>query len=425
MKIPDRMKSLNVILAMFCMLCCLGTATGQVGSAKKSSDTVRTVAESFAIYYRFDSTNINPNYLYNDVNINRIKYYLEHSPRVDSIVIYSWASPEGNYRHNVELAEKRGASAKAFLLANSPDSSKLNSEKIILSPLAENWQGLTEIVAANYGRHDREKVLKILKDQTISNDTRKWRLQQLDKGYTWNYMFRHYMPELRAATWVCVWMETVDPFAWIAESAAPLKMDSVLNPVQFIEKPQSMRTILALKTNLLYDAVTALNYSIEIPFAKQFSVVLQQHTPWWETKNNKFCVELLTGGGEFRWWFKQKQIPENAYRKQRDALLGHFLGVYGWTGKGDIQIGRDFGCYQFDFWSAGLSYGYSMPVGKYFNLEFSASAGYAKIPYQHYIPTKDYEILIKDNNKAGTLNYFGLTKAEISLVLPIRIKSKR
>ena len=54
------------------------------------------------------------------------------------------------------------------------------------------------------------------------------------------------------------------------------------------------------------------------------------------------------------------------------------------------------------------------------DLEFSISAGYAQIPYQHYIPTEDWQILIRDKNKAGTLHYFGPTKAEISLVIPFR-----
>ena len=100
--------------------------------------------------------------------------------------------------------------------------------------------------------------------------------------------------------------------------------------------------------------------------------------------------------------------------------MGHFLGLNAWGGKADIQANRNFGCYQFDFMSAGLTYGYAMPVGKYLNMEFSLSIGYARIPYQHYIPTEDWQILIRDKNEAGTLHYLGPTKAEISLVIPIR-----
>jgi hypothetical protein len=53
-------------------------------------------------------------------------------------------------------------------------------------------------------------------------------------------------------------------------------------------------------------------------------------------------------------------------------------------------------------------------------MEFSISGGYAQIPYQHYIPTEDWQILIKDRNNAGTLHYWGPTKAEVSFVIPIK-----
>ena len=93
-----------------------------------------------------------------------------------------------------------------------------------------------------------------------------------------------------------------------------------------------------------------------------------------------------------------------------------------WSGTGDFQWNKHI-CYQFEFWSAGLTYGYSMPIGEFLNLEFTLSAGYASIPYQHYVPTDDWEILIKDRNNAGRMHYFGPTKAEVSFVIPIREKS--
>lgn len=102
--------------------------------------------------------------------------------------------------------------------------------------------------------------------------------------------------------------------------------------------------------------------------------------------------------------------------------MGHFLGLNVWGGKSDIQWKRAFGCYQFDFISAGLTYGYSLPISKWLNMEFSISAGYARIPYQHYIPTEDWQILLRDKNDAGVLHYFGPTKVEVSLVIPIRVK---
>ena len=65
-----------------------------------------------------------------------------------------------------------------------------------------------------------------------------------------------------------------------------------------------------------------------------------------------------------------------------------------------------------------------MPIGKQLNLEFSISAGYASIAYRGYTPSEDYEILWSDSNKVGRIHYFGSTKAQVSLVIPIKVKTK-
>ena len=236
------------------------------------------------------------------------------------------------------------------------------------------------------------------------------------------------MPELRVATWVCVYGEIVPPLQLPVppqiQLEAPVKDLGILigeglstvnqqpevskkSRTSSSDKPQ--RAILALKTNLLLDAVTALNYAIEVPLGKHVSLQYFQTTPWWKGAGNRFCLQALTFGGEAKWWF-------------REALTGHSLGAYGWGGNGDIQLGRKV-CQQFDFWSAGLTYGYAMPIGKHLNLEFTLSAGYAAIDYQHYIPTDDFSLLVRDRNLAGTLHYIGPTKAEVSLVIPIRTSS--
>ena len=110
-------------------------------------------------------------------------------------------------------------------------------------------------------------------------------------------------------------------------------------------------------------------------------------------------------------------------RIRRDKLTGHFVGVYGESGKYDFEHKKDI-CYQGEFWSAGLSYGYSMPIGKRLNMEFSISAGYASIAYRGYTPSDDYETLWRDPEKVGKWHYFGPTKAQVSLVIPITAKLK-
>lgn len=415
----NRAISYYVIAALTAFLFNVSVTDAAVQYEQKDS----TAIEEFSIYYKCDSINVNPHYLDNEEQISRILHYIRNSPRIDSITIYSYSSPEGRYAHNRYLAKERGKAAMRFLLSHSPDSLKLDAGKIKLSPIAENWEGLISLVSENYDRDDRELVLEILNDDTIDDDVRKTRLQRLDNGRSWRYIIDNYMPGLRSASWICVWAEVIPPLPC---SNAPednlVARGSIATPPLRSDAPvtdDGDRTIFALKTNLLYDAVTALNFAVEIPFNEHLSVLYEHHCPWWLSKNNKYCMQFLSYGGEFRWWFLPRTRPETADRKLRDALMGHFIGINCWGGKADLQWGRDFGCYQFDFISAGLSYGYSMPISKHLNLEFSISAGYARIPYQHYIPTDDWQILIKDKNNAGTLHYFGPTKAEISLVIPI------
>lgn len=378
-----------------------------------------TLVQNFSIHYKVDSIKINPDYLNNRIQIEEILHYLNNSPRIDSITIFAYASPEGSYKRNKWLSDQRAKAAKEFLLKNSPDSVKLNSDKIKISPIAENWSGLLSSVEQDYYRADRGRVLQILRDTTIGDETRKYRLKQLDSGRTWRYFINNYMPHLRAATWTCVWAEVIPALPEVAIVQDTVKYPAYVD-VPETERVQAPRTVAAVKTNLLYDAATALNFAVEVPINQHFSVLYEQVCPWWLSASNKYCLQFLSFGGEFRWWFAPQPMGGTTKMKQRDALTGHFLGVNCWGGKSDIQIGRDFGCYQFDFVSAGLTYGYSVPVGKYLNLELSLSAGYARIPYQHYTPTEDWQILIKDTHNAGVLHYFGPTKAQVSLTLPIR-----
>ena len=389
--------------------------------------------ESFAIHYRVNETSVEEDFMSNKEQIHKIKHYLVNSPCVDSITIYAWSSPDGLYSKNKALSRKRANSAKKLLLQHSPDSAKLNSEKIKISPIAENWDGLIRLVNEGYDRKDRDKVLSILNNGKMGSDTKKRELKKLDKGRTWKYLADNYLTQLRAATWVCVWAEVIQGMPEVAA----VVQDSLVQPCYGIALPplndykpmppqEKQRTVAAVKTNLLYDAVTAVNFAVEVPFhikGQKFSTIYEHHCPWWHA-GNKFCLQFLTFGGEARWWFQPETVEESEKRIERDALLGHFAGLYAWGGLGDIQIGRNFGCSQFDFWSVGLTYGYAMPISKYLNLEFSLSVGYANIPYQSYRPSDDWEALIRDPYRVGTMHYFGPTKAEVSLVFPIRAKTK-
>lgn len=384
-------------------------------SIPEKKDT--SITEKFAIYYRFDESEFDQTYLTNSETAAHIKNYLINSPRIDSITIYAWASPEGAYLHNVKLSQRRARTAKRFLLSHAPDSTKLNADKIKISPLAENWQGLEAMVVEKYSRHDREKVITILRDRTIGDETRKWRLQQLDGGYTWRYMLRNYMPQLRAATWICVWAEVIEPLPAVEQKAiesVPVG-DYGIIPVPQIHTTKENAPLYAIRSNLL---VPALNIGAEVPLGNRWSVSADYYFPWiWPSKTNRNCFELLGWSLEGRYWFGRN-------RTAADRLKGHSIGLYGAGGYYDFE--RDYKGQQGEFASTGLDYTWSMPIGKLkrVNLEFTLAVGYIHAWARNYTVHGEYGPLFKEEGDV-IFDYFGPTKAAVNLVIPFYGKEGR
>ena len=412
------LRALFISLLLFLCLCYQGHA---------QTDNVNS--DSYALYYYCDRIDLQDDYLDNAMQMERIRNILAHSPRIDSIAIYAYASPEGAPHRNDWLARRRAEVARDFILANLPNDSVLLPQNIILHPMGENWEGLYEELEANYHLMNRDRVMNIMRAD-IPAETKKWRLKQLDNGFTYNWIIRHHMPALRVATWLCVYKPIPEfvpdtmPELNVGLQTLPLPGVSMQMPVDTIMRKKT--TILALKTNLLYDALTLLNYSIEVPFNEKFSVLWYHQFPWWRwgEADNEYCIRFLSIGAEGRWWFKPKPRPQMGKRVQRDKLMGHFVGLYAESGKWDFEWGRDI-CHQGEHWSVGLSYGYSMPLGRRLNMEFSLSVGYASIAYRKFEPREDYEILWRDPVKHGRWHYFGPTKLQVSLVYPILLTTKK
>ena len=421
----------RLLMCVFTIVCALSAnAEGESGrciadSAKSHLKSEEPLKETFAIHYRVNETVVDEDYMGNKEQIHKIKHYLVNSPRVDSITIYAWSSPDGLYNKNRSLSRKRASSAKRLLLQHSPDSAKLNSGKIKISPIAENWEGLTALVKEGYSRKDREKVLAILGDDTLGSDTKKRELKKLDKGRTWKYLADNYLPQLRAATWVCVWAEVIQGMPEVAA----VVQDSLEQPYiglaplpPYDYKPvlpqEESRTIAAVKTNLLYDAVTAVNFAVEVPIGERWSIVAEDVFPWWSwgPNRNKYAFQMVEIGIEPRYWFYKKE--------DADVLEGHFVGVYGMSAKYDFQWDRSL-CYQGEYWSTGVTYGYSLPVKEWLKLEFSASVGFMRSNYRHYQPSPEYENLYLDEYQVGVLSYFGPTKVNVSMVIPLRFDTQK
>ncbi len=382
----------------------------------------------FRINYPINISEIKEDFSGNAASFSRINEFLYKSPRIDSIIIYSSASPDGSFAFNSKLARERGKRAEEYILKHLPVS--MNPPVIILNPTAENWNGLYELVEDSYPFDDRSDVLSLLERNDITDSYRKILLKKLNGGKPWKFLREHILPELRYATWVTHLVKNpmipvvpAQEYAGVVEALATPVLQWTFPTPESKSSPET-KTILALRSNLLYDALTLLNYSVEIPvYRNHASLVIHHQFPWWlwGQSDNEYCVRYLSVGTEARWWFAPRPVDTTEMRIRRDKFTGHFLGLYCESGKYDFQFRRSV-CYQGEFWSAGLSYGYALPVGKRLNLELSVSAGYASIPYRGYTPSDDYMYLWRDLGKTGRLHYWGPTKAQVTLVVPITVK---
>ncbi len=182
-----------------------------------------------------------------------------------------------------------------------------------------------------------------------------------------------------------------------------------------------LQPLFAVKSNLLYDAATVLNFEIEVPIGERFSVAGEWIFPWWcnddGTKGSeRRRTQLLNGTLEGRYWLGKRS------RYQR--LCGWFGGVY--MGFGLYDFEREAVGYQGESCvNVGVSGGFSHLLNRVGSLrmEYSLGFGYFSSDYQYYEATygsdKAWHPIILEE---GRFKWFGLTRAKVSLVWMITRK---
>lgn len=165
--------------------------------------------------------------------------------------------------------------------------------------------------------------------------------------------------------------------------------------------------VVAVKTNVLYDATTTFNLGAEVAFSRHWSLDISgNYNPWTFSKDKSIKHWLVQP--EARYWLHER-------------FNGHFFGVHGIYTDYDVAGQNILGVmksgYSYDGYAygGGVSYGYQLYLSPHWNIEFTAGVGYLQFKYDK----KSFP----DNGDAGGSyrnNYFGPTKLGISIMYIIK-----
>lgn len=180
--------------------------------------------------------------------------------------------------------------------------------------------------------------------------------------------------------------------------------ESVVEPEPAPESEQSSPFYMSIQTNMLYLLAAVPNIGIEFYLGKNWSIDTNWHYSWWKSDPKSWYWRTYGGDIAVRKWF-----GKSANEK---PLTGHHAGIYGQMLTYDVEIGGK--GYLADRWSwaAGVEYGYSLPIAKRLNINFTLGVGYHWGTYDEYLPIDGHYVWQSTNKR----HYIGPTKVEVSLV---------
>ena len=424
-----------------------------------TSEKCRIKLQDILIHYENNVATPRWDYQSNQASYNTLSQIVEKlasdSIAVHTIIIEGAASPVGSDAYNNALALRRAEYLKE-VISKMGGGDKFHIHTI---SMGEDWKSFSDHIRQNYNEANREKVLTIL-DSNSSNDEKERKLYNLDNGKTWRLLVTEYMDTARNAAVLRI--VELDPLADLVPDSQ-LCLQGSIAPLEFapqsnddnreqstfvgpatneqsvteqsatkkpeIEQPiteqptkteevacedASRKLLFALRSNLL---VPALNVGVEVPIGNHWSVGVDYYYPWiWPKRDNKNCFEFLGWGIEGRYWFGRN-------RTVFDRLKGHSVGLYGYAGYFDFE--HNFHGHQGEYVNVGLDYTYAMAVGKrkQLHFEFSLGVGYIYSQARKYTVIDPEGPLISDKI-TKSISFFGPTKANISLVVPIFQKVK-
>ena len=377
-------------------------------------------AKMVMIYFRVNSTLLERDFM---DNAKALKVLDDAFSDMQSIVdmdyatINAAASPEGDAENNEKLAMNRALAIKSYIMWKHPH---INREGIITFSVGEDWSGLRKMVEDDLSVPARDEVLTIL-NMSINSEDKKMLLTRLNEGKSYTYIKTNMLPYLRGGAACMIFykskgqgheQEVILPTVVTKIDTVYLKERVPVLDTMCVETTEVVerdtvpnKFYMALKTNILYDALLLPNLAVEFYIPGRWSIEVEGDWSWWNTGSKEKYWRIQSAGIELRKWMGKK------YKNR--PLNGHYLGLYGMAGTYDVKL-EERGYLSDWSYSVGLSYGYSLPIAKRLNLEFGLALGYLGGEY------KDYHYDSYDSHfpweRTRQRHYFGPTKAKAALV---------
>ncbi len=259
------MKKVGIYL-MFCLF---------LGAASLSAQEVK---DSVQIHFRMGKSHLDASWRDNRQSLDRIADslrigYSDSIYSLQKIWVVGAASPEGSIRLNKELSEKRAETLFSYLSQYRilPDSLKTADF------IGRDWNGLLRLAEEDPRLPYREETLALLRNITQGantvNDPLKL-IQELRGGVPYRYMYRHLFPELRYSSLYLWYRKIQNPQAPVQLPPPVVVFRSLGSAVQMPDSihiasaPVDKPFYMAIKTNLLYDALFVPNIGVEFYLGK-------------------------------------------------------------------------------------------------------------------------------------------------------------
>lgn len=356
-------------------------------------------------------------------NINAINS--DSTLEVTSVAFCGAASPEGSYEWNRYLAGARLASLERLIRAKVqiPDSIISRDDSYI------PWDYLRgQVISSNYSYKDTvvsiiDEAPMLVKDPGNGKlvDRRIVKLKRLNNRSVWRELFKLYFSKMRNASAVIITYKEDKKRITAVRAEGPktpempaMAVDVCPNtlPLEIRQTRKSKPFYMAVYTNMLYDALAVPNLGVEFYLGKNFSIAGNWMHAWWSYDRRHRYWRIYGGELNARYWFG----------KAADAkpLTGHHIGLYAQAITYDFEfggkayMGGEPGGTILDraHWGGGIEYGYSLPIARRLNIDFSIGIGYIGGRVYEFVPEGDRYLWSATKDR----HWFGPTKIGVSLM---------